>query len=94
MLVLGWALGTGNPCNYAYAILVPLIFHVRVVFYEEREMQRLFGREWDAYRSAVPRWGLRLRPYIPSVEPGTAPNGGTADSVGSSKVTKGPPSVI
>src|SRR5262245_51264266 len=26
LLVLGWALHTGNPWNYAYSILVPVIF--------------------------------------------------------------------
>ena len=93
MLVLGWALVTGNPWNYAYATLVPVIFHLRVVLYEEREMQRLFGREWHAYRSAVPRWGLRFRPYVPSVEPDAAPNNGRAMPAGNSGVPEGPPSV-
>ena len=92
-LVLGWALVTGNPWNYAYATLVPVIFHLRVVLYEEREMQRLFGREWHAYRSAVPRWGLRFRPYIPSVEPGAARNDGPAAPLGNSRVTEELPSV-
>ena len=94
MLVLGWALVTGNPWNYAYATLVPVIFHLRVVLYEEREMQRLFGREWHAYRSAVPRWGLRFRPYIPSVEPGAAPNNSPAMPAGNSGASDGSPSVI
>lgn len=67
-LLVGWALLTGNPWNYAYAAVLPLIFHLRVVLYEEREMERLFGPEWDAYRKAVPRWGLTFRPYVPSVE--------------------------
>ena len=49
-------------------------------------MQRLFGREWDAYRRAVPRWGLRFQPYAPNVEPGAAPNGGPAEPTGSSRV--------
>ena len=66
---LGWALCTGNPWNYGYAILVPILFHLRVVLYEEKEMERLFGREWEAYRDAVPRWGLALRPYTRSVAP-------------------------
>ena len=68
-LSLGWALCAGNPWNYAYAIIVAVVFHLRVVLYEERELKRRFGREWDAYRCAVPRWGVRLRPYIP---PGNA----------------------
>jgi protein-S-isoprenylcysteine O-methyltransferase Ste14 len=68
VILIGWAIVTGNPWNYAYAAVIPVVFHLRVVLYEEREMQRLFGQEWDAYRHAVPRWGVRLRPYIPSVE--------------------------
>lgn len=65
LLVWGWAVVTGSPWNYLYAIIVPIVFHLRVVFYEEGQMQRLFGTEWSAYRAAVPRWGVTLRPYGP-----------------------------
>jgi hypothetical protein len=41
-------------------------------------MERLFGREWEAYRDAGPRWGLALRPYARSVEPDEARNGNQA----------------
>ncbi|MBE2180764.1 MAG: isoprenylcysteine carboxylmethyltransferase family protein [Chthoniobacterales bacterium] len=68
---LGWALCTGNPWNYGYAILVPVAFHLRVVLYEEKEMARLFGSEWNSYRHAVPRWGIARHPYTPD---GTATN--------------------
>lgn len=64
-VLFGWALVTGNPWNHAYAAIMLMIFHLRVVFYEEREMARLFGSDWDAYRRAVPRWGLRFRCYNP-----------------------------
>ena len=84
IVVFGWALLTGNPWNYGYALIIVVIFHARVILYEEKEMQRLFGREWDAYRRAVPRWGLRFRPYSPNVEPGAAPNGWHAEPTGSS----------
>lgn len=70
LVLFGWALITGNPWNYVYAVVIPLIFHARVVLYEEKEMQRLFGHEWEQYRRAVPRWGIRFRPYTPSGEPG------------------------
>ena len=70
LLTLGWALCTGNPWNYAYTVLVLVIFHLRVVLYEEREMERLFGREWEAYRRNVPRWGLAFPPYTPKLEQG------------------------
>lgn len=62
LTVLGWAILTGNPWNDAYAILLCVVFHLRVVLYEEKEMERLFGNEWESYRSEVPRWGWRL-PY-------------------------------
>ena len=65
-ILVGWALCTGNPWIYVYAAIVSVIFHLRVVFYEELEMQRLFTREWEAYRKAVPRWGFRFRRYNPS----------------------------
>jgi protein-S-isoprenylcysteine O-methyltransferase Ste14 len=69
MLVFGWALLTGNLWNYTYSVFIPIIFHFRVVLYEEREMERLFGKEWETYRNAVPRWGVRIRPFKSSVEP-------------------------
>ncbi len=68
LVVWGWALCSGNPWNYAYAVLVPLVFHLRVVLYEETEMERLFGPAWASYRAAVPRWGFALHPYKPSAE--------------------------
>jgi protein-S-isoprenylcysteine O-methyltransferase Ste14 len=69
ILVLGWAFLTGNLWNYVYSAIIPVIFHLRVVLYEEKEMQLLFGKEWEIYRMAVPRWGVRIRPYKSSVEP-------------------------
>lgn len=64
LAVWGWALMTGHLWNYVYAAMLPVIFHLRVVLYEEKQMERLFGREWNAYRQAVPRWGVTVRPYI------------------------------
>jgi protein-S-isoprenylcysteine O-methyltransferase Ste14 len=62
VLLFGWSFVTGNPWNFAYAALIPVIFHLRVVLYEEKEMKRLFGAEWDTYCKTVPRWGFRFRP--------------------------------
>jgi protein-S-isoprenylcysteine O-methyltransferase Ste14 len=69
ILVLGWAFLTGSLWNYVYSAIIPVIFHLRVVLYEEKEMQRLFGKEWEIYRMAVPRWGVCVRPYRSCVEP-------------------------
>ena len=57
--VLGWAILIGNPWNYVYVVLLGVIFHLRVVLYEEKEMERLFGSEWETYQANVPRWGWR-----------------------------------
>ncbi len=62
-IFLGWALITGNPYNYMYTVIVPFLFHLRVVLYEEKEMERLFTEEWEIYRKTVPRWGISLKPY-------------------------------
>lgn len=67
-LVWGWAVVTASPWNYLYAVIVPVVFHLRVVFWEETQMERLFGPEWSAYRAAVPRWGVTLRPYVPKTQ--------------------------
>jgi protein-S-isoprenylcysteine O-methyltransferase Ste14 len=63
ILVFGWAMVMGNLWNYVYAVIVPIVFHLRVVLYEEKEMKRLFGEEWEAYKEVVPRWGICFRPY-------------------------------
>ena len=61
LVLIGWAVCTGSIWLYGYACTVAVIFHLRVVLYEEREMARLFGRQWEKYRAEVPRWGVRLR---------------------------------
>ena len=74
LIVLAWALATGSPWNWAWAFVVPLAFHLRVVRYEEPEMRRLFGASWEHYAREVPRWGVRARAYrSPSEAPGEAP---------------------
>ena len=60
LIVAGWAIQSGDPWIYGYFLLLGLVFHLRVVLYEEREMERLFGTEWEAYKDAVPRWGWRF----------------------------------
>jgi protein-S-isoprenylcysteine O-methyltransferase Ste14 len=40
-----------------------LACHLFVVAYEEPTLQRTFGAEYEAYRSNVPRWIPRVRPW-------------------------------
>lgn len=68
LILAGWTLATGSVWCLAYLIGVPLAFHLRVVLYEEKEMERLFGAAWEHYRHHVPRWGLRIHPYRSALE--------------------------
>lgn len=61
LVLIGWALITGSLPLYVYAFIVAVVFHLRVVLYEEKEMTRLFGEQWEQYRATVPRWGIRWR---------------------------------
>lgn len=46
-----------------YAVFVLAGFHLVVVLYEERALERRFGAAYQAYRRAVPRWGFTVRGY-------------------------------
>ncbi|MFN7986492.1 MAG: isoprenylcysteine carboxylmethyltransferase family protein [Thermoanaerobaculia bacterium] len=46
-----------------YTGLTFALFHLFVVLYEERTLRSRFGREYAAYRAAVPRWGFTVRPF-------------------------------
>jgi protein-S-isoprenylcysteine O-methyltransferase Ste14 len=62
-VILGQGLLLGNVAVLGYGILVCLGFHLVVVGYEERALQRSFGAEYDAFRANVPRWIPRLSPW-------------------------------
>jgi protein-S-isoprenylcysteine O-methyltransferase Ste14 len=59
--VLGQALLLGQPALFAYAAILWLIFAWFVRVYEEPELARRFGADYDEYRRAVPAWLPRLR---------------------------------
>ena len=65
-VLTGWALAYRSLALAAYATLVAVGFHLRVVLAEEPWLAGVFGPEWQAYRKAVPRWlwsaGDRGRP--------------------------------
>lgn len=62
-VVVGEALLFGSPALVLYALAVGAAFHLSVVSYEEPTLRARYGAAYDAYRSAVPRWGGRLRPW-------------------------------
>jgi protein-S-isoprenylcysteine O-methyltransferase Ste14 len=64
-LVLGQALLFGNVALVEYAAIVWVLFHLFVVAYEEPVLRGQFGATYDDYRSHVPRWLPRVRPWRP-----------------------------
>lgn len=55
-IVAGLALRNGSALLGAYAVLLAIAFHVRVVVYEEPALLRQFGDDFAAYTQAVRRW--------------------------------------
>jgi len=59
--IVGWSLATGSLWLTWYAFAMALIFHVRVVSFEEPTLKKLFGEEWRSYSARIPRWFPKLR---------------------------------
>ena len=55
-VILGWAVLFQTAGLLFYALVFGICFQLFVVFYEERHLHRQFGREYDRYRTRVPRW--------------------------------------
>src|SRR5215469_13201599 len=55
-IILGQALLFESRYIAVYALIVWLIAHFFVLFYEEPTLHRQFGAEYDTYRNRVPRW--------------------------------------
>jgi len=58
--LLGWLLLYPTTVLAAYAVGVATSVSLFVIGYEEPHLRRLFGTEYDAYTSRVPRWLPRL----------------------------------
>ena len=55
-LIGGWALLAASPLIGAYFLMFCIIFHLRVIFYEEPCLSKMFGQEWTYYCAKVSRW--------------------------------------
>ena len=55
-LIGGWALLAGSPLLACYLFLFSVIFHLRVIRFEEPWLSKQFGAEWTAYCTITPRW--------------------------------------
>jgi protein-S-isoprenylcysteine O-methyltransferase Ste14 len=62
-LIVGQALLLGQAVLFAYAAAFVLAVTAFVHTYEEPTLARTFGQQYETYRSAVPRWLPRLRPW-------------------------------
>ncbi|GIF23894.1 hypothetical protein Ate02nite_66240 [Paractinoplanes tereljensis] len=62
-VILGQALLLWRPVLLPYALVVGGAMVAFVVGYEQPALTQRFGREYLAYRRAVPGWWPRLRPY-------------------------------
>ena len=63
--IVGQAMMLGRRSLVLYAAAVGLAFVTFVRGYEEPTLAATFGPEYDAYRSAVPGWWPRWRPWRP-----------------------------
>jgi protein-S-isoprenylcysteine O-methyltransferase Ste14 len=62
-LIVGQGLLLGQAVLLAYAAIFVVVVTVFVHSYEEPTLARTFGQQYETYRSAVPRWRPRLRPW-------------------------------
>jgi protein-S-isoprenylcysteine O-methyltransferase Ste14 len=54
--VAGWSLMSGSWRMGIYVIILFIMFHLRVISYEEPALARLFPADWAEYRFTVNRW--------------------------------------
>ena len=63
--IAGQGLVLGRPVLLVYAAAFGLVTFAFVRIYEEPNLQRRFGADYEAYRRAVPGWWPRIRPWKP-----------------------------
>jgi protein-S-isoprenylcysteine O-methyltransferase Ste14 len=56
LILVGWSIAFRSTSHLAYAALVLVAFHLRVVLAEEPWLARTFPAAWQAYSASVPRW--------------------------------------
>jgi protein-S-isoprenylcysteine O-methyltransferase Ste14 len=65
-VLVGQAIGLGQPVLLPYAAVVLAATASFVHWYEEPTLAARYGERYEAYRRAVPGWLPRLRPWEPS----------------------------
>jgi protein-S-isoprenylcysteine O-methyltransferase Ste14 len=56
LILFGWAAVFGSRGHLTYAAAMCLVFHLRVVYFEEPWLSETHGADWDDYRAHVKRW--------------------------------------
>lgn len=56
LILWGWAVGYRSSRLVAYALIMMIVFHLRVVLYEEPWLAQAHGDRWHTYRADVRRW--------------------------------------
>lgn len=59
LILWGWALAYRSSGLVVYAFIMMIVFHLRVVLYEEPWLARVHGPAWQEYRARVRRWAGR-----------------------------------
>jgi protein-S-isoprenylcysteine O-methyltransferase Ste14 len=59
-VIVGEGLWVGSALLFLYAIVAFVIVHLRVLYYEEPTLLKLFGGDYSVYMKRVPRWGFRF----------------------------------
>jgi protein-S-isoprenylcysteine O-methyltransferase Ste14 len=61
LITSGWSGLAASPRLLVYTVFIAIVFHLRVVLYEEVQLKLHFPEEWKRYSATVPRWLPRLR---------------------------------
>jgi len=56
LILIGWTAAFRTRALLIYTIAVAILFHLRVIMFEEPWLARTFARDWPSYKSRVPRW--------------------------------------
>ena len=59
-VILGWAVQFRAAALLSYALVVGACFQLFIILYEERQLKRAFGSEYEDYCARVGRWLPRL----------------------------------
>jgi protein-S-isoprenylcysteine O-methyltransferase Ste14 len=56
LILVGWTIACRTRSLLIYTIAVAILFHLRVLWFEEPWLARTFPEDWVEYKSRVPRW--------------------------------------